>query len=262
MLFRPYGLFRPFPPTMASSRRKLIRLPNHVKMMSERSSPDQSLGQEIIKWIPYTVVALVGVTATVLFQTLGSLALAIVWLCVALGGVWLYALGKRMENIALRKQLSLMKTTNEIQSQPRVILPPPESFVTASEKRVEPEPKRSPPSSTKGIPVSILDATLSVPIGDDFAFLSKKIAKSTIEVTAECVSGKMFNFYVLKADEFRRMEGARRFAPLVGVSSVVSYRDSVRIPHLDEWYFVIEAIRAGGYPSVKILVRQVSEVKS
>lgn len=94
-------------------------------------------------------------------------------------------------------------------------------------------------------------------VSHDFA--SKHLKRGTvIDILAE--SPARFAFYLFDSDNYRRyQEGRRNTEPTAGKQNVTVFRERVRIPHGDEWIFLVEPQLEGTTIEVKLKVALVQE---
>lgn len=253
---------------------RVIVIVSDTITMAEDVSSNRIPWREIGKWLPLVIATLVGVTATALVQAIGLVALVIVWLCViALGS--LYGIQARKGSEESRERHSqkadsekpltrsklegTMETFQQNRQEAEASLETPMTKDRAPAVRAKPTVAVPSKSHSKSSTLSLLEATVTVPIGEDFELVSKKIKRGPLEIIAETVSGRAFNLLILDSEEFRRYSEGKGYEPLMTVSNVRSFRDTVQIPRADEWNFVVEAVTRGGNPGVRIVVRPIQD---
>jgi len=215
----------------------------HMTIMTEHGPYGMSW-QEVAKWFPYAIVALVGVTATVLVQVIGPLALAIVWLCVVLVAVGLYALRKRKEIEEWKSKARKLEEESQVM---KMTLAKPALAPTEMPRKQQADNV-------------IIETEIAIPPRDDYEVTSKEMKRGEIEILAQSRSKAAFTFLLLDSANMKRyVQGFSNWEPVLIKPNVSYFKERVKIPRADAWFFIVERTVKDDPTRVRILVTLIGD---
>src|SRR5438445_2126304 len=231
-----------------------------------------SLPDKLIRNLPAMVLALLGVTATVLVGYIGILALGIVWMVLIIVISTIYATKGRLDVrtairerdelrqrlskseadkaspndvdgrlIGLQEQVEAWKKTAIEHQQERFRL---EQALGELQDKVDLVGLGTADGKNVLLATELTCGEEQLPRGAEeevpYDFAAKRLKRGTvIDVLAE--SESRFAFYFYDAENFRRHEeGRRNREPTAGKANITIYRERITIPHGGDWFFLVE----------------------
>ena len=249
------------------------------------------LWQKFVHWLPYTVVALIGVTSTAAYQSIGIVALGFVWLILIIVGIAFYAFRKQRECKALKKEAEatshistsdsearsrigelegqisvLRKDANSVKAQNVQFTKDIEEWKSKARKLEEESQVMKmtlakPAQATSEMPRKqqadnvIIETEIAIPPRDDYEVTSKEIKRGEIEILAQSRSSAAFTFLLLDSTNMKRyVQGYSNWEPVLIKPNVSYFKERVKIPRADAWFFIVERTVKDDPTSVRILV--------
>ena len=247
--------------------------------------------QKFVHWLPFTIVALIGVTATAVYQSIGVVALGFVWLILIIVGISFYAFRKQRECITLKDKAVATTNVSTSDSEAHTRIDELEGQIGAlrrdadsakaqnvqfakeidewksKARKMEDEGRVLRMTLAKQAEVAtespqkqeaskvIVETEIAIPPRDGYEVTSKQIKRGEIEVVAQSLSKTAFNFLLLDSASMEKYSKGYSTWESVLVKSNVSYfKEKVRLPRGDLWWFVVERAIRNDQTQVRILV--------